>query len=103
MTDWSVSMKTSTLAKSDRKDQIYRATRELLARGDFHSLTIDDVARRAGIAKGTVYLYFKTKESLYADLVQSLFGEWFEQVESIVAENAPPEKSLRRIVGAQLV
>src|SRR6516165_1750967 len=43
---------------------------EFVARG-FTATRIDDIARRAGVAKGTIYLYFKDKESMFEELVST--------------------------------
>ena len=62
---------------------------EFSARG-FVATRLDDVARRAGIAKGTIYLYFRDKETLFTELIRSSLGP-------IVAglEAAPRELPLR--------
>src|SRR3979411_597277 len=43
---------------------------EFIARG-FSATRLDDVARRAGVAKGTIYLHFKDKESLFEELIRT--------------------------------
>ena len=47
------------------------ALEEFSARG-FEGARLDDVAKRAGVAKGTIYLYFADKEALFQDLVRSM-------------------------------
>src|SRR5437868_1862618 len=47
------------------------ALEEFTARG-YEGARLDDVARRAGVAKGTIYLYFADKESLFQELVRSM-------------------------------
>jgi AcrR family transcriptional regulator len=49
----------------DRSERVLDAAAELLVRWGYQRVTIDDVARHAGIGKGTVYLHFRTKESLF--------------------------------------
>ena len=46
------------------------AMEEFVARG-FAATRIDDVARRAGVAKGTIYLHFKDKESMFEELIRT--------------------------------
>ncbi|WP_254800135.1 helix-turn-helix domain-containing protein, partial [Pseudomonas aeruginosa] len=43
---------------------------EFIARG-FAATRLDDVAKRAGVAKGTLYLYFKDKESMFEELIRT--------------------------------
>src|SRR3979409_841996 len=46
------------------------ARAEFIARG-FTATRIDDVAKRAGVAKGTIYLHFKDKESMFEELIRT--------------------------------
>ena len=43
---------------------------EFIARG-FAATRLDDIARRAGVAKGTIYLHFKDKESMFEELIRT--------------------------------
>lgn len=49
-----------------KKRQILEAARRLLVERDFQDIVLDDVAKRAGVAKGTLFLYFKSKEQLFS-------------------------------------
>jgi len=73
-----------------KREAIFQATRKLLARHDFHDLKMDDVARRAGIAKGSLYLYFKDKDSVYSGLVQSLFDKLFPLLSQTLQSDMEP-------------
>ena len=57
--------------KERRQTILEAALEEFSARG-FAATRLDDVARRAGIAKGTIYLYFRDKESLFQELVRAM-------------------------------
>src|SRR6185436_5575120 len=64
--------------KQARRQDILDAARALVAEGaPFERIMVADVAERAGIAKGTVYLYFKTKEELLLALLEQLLDAWF--------------------------
>ena len=54
---------------TDRADRILDAAAELMVRLGYRKVTIDDIARRAGIGKGTVYLHWRTKEQLFEALI----------------------------------
>ena len=41
-------------------------------RRGFEATRLDDVAKRAGVAKGTIYLYFRDKESLFQELIRAM-------------------------------
>jgi AcrR family transcriptional regulator len=66
-----------------REAVLAAALDEFSARG-FAATRIDDVARRAGVAKGTIYLYFRDKEELFQELVRTML------VPLILALEAPP-------------
>ncbi|GAA0509509.1 TetR family transcriptional regulator [Saccharopolyspora subtropica] len=53
----------------DRADRILDAVGELMVRLGYRKVTIEDIARQAGIGKGTVYLHWRTKERLFESLV----------------------------------
>jgi TetR/AcrR family transcriptional regulator len=62
-----------------KKRHILEAARRLLVEHDFQDIVLDDVAKKAGVAKGTLFLHFKSKEDLFsaafADLADSLGQE----------------------------
>src|SRR3954468_19281727 len=58
-------------AEERRSTILAAALKEFTARG-FEGARLDDVAKRAGIAKGTIYLYFADKETLFQELVRSM-------------------------------
>lgn len=57
--------------KTDKRTLITEAATEVFAEKGFHQARVSDIARRAGVADGTIYLYFKNKE----DLLLSIFEE----------------------------
>jgi len=61
----------ATTPEARRAEILAAALEEFTARG-FEATRLDDVARRAGIAKGTIYLYFADKETLFQELVRSM-------------------------------
>jgi len=56
-----------------RADHILDAARELLRRWGYKKTTLDDISRQAGVAKGTIYLHWKTREALFEALI---LREW---------------------------
>lgn len=59
-------------AADAKREAILAAALELFGRYGFRRTSIDDIAREAGIAKGTVYLYVENKEALFRTLAQTL-------------------------------
>lgn len=83
--------------KQKRRDTILHEALQAFTEGTYSSVTIDNVAERSGIAKGTVYLYFKTKEELFLALNQQAQTDWFSVLaQRLQAEPSPT--SIPRIV-----
>ena len=55
--------------KGDKREAIVEAAIEVFAQKGFHAARISDVARAAGVADGTIYLYFDNKEHLLLSLI----------------------------------
>src|SRR6516164_8593225 len=68
-------------AKEGRREAIVDAAAALFAARAIDELTMDEVARRASLAKGTLYLYFATKEELFLGLVERELWAWFDALD----------------------
>lgn len=68
--------------KMQRREDILAATQALFAEFAFDTIAMLQVAQRAGIAKGTLYLYFPTKEALFLALTERLIHGWFDDLDS---------------------
>jgi AcrR family transcriptional regulator len=64
--------------QKDARSRILHAALEEFSEKGFHNTTIDSIAERAGIAKGTVYRYFSTKEALFSALKENTITEFVE-------------------------
>jgi AcrR family transcriptional regulator len=58
--------------RGERREAILAAALEEFSARGFAATRLDDVARSAGVAKGTIYLYFRDKESLFQELVRTM-------------------------------
>ena len=58
--------------KEDRPQEITEAALAAFAENGYASTRVDDVAKRAGVSKGLLYLYFKTKEELFKAVIHSV-------------------------------
>jgi AcrR family transcriptional regulator len=59
--------------KEKRRSDILRAARDVFAIKGYHEAKIDDIAAAAKVAKGTIYLYFRDKRSIFVELVDTFF------------------------------
>ncbi len=64
--------------QKDARDRILQSALDEFSEKGYHATTIDSIAERAGMAKGTVYRYFKTKESLFNALKEDTISEFVE-------------------------
>jgi AcrR family transcriptional regulator len=63
--------------KNERRMKILQTAAALFKTAGYEQISMSEVASTSGIAKGTVYLYFKTKEELFLALIDEAFGQWF--------------------------
>src|SRR5829696_5739613 len=84
----------------EKKRQLIAETAaRMFATLPFHKVKLDDVAAEAGVGKGTLYIYFKSKEDLYFWLIQDAFGKLVEQLNTQLGHGElSPTDTLRRIV-----
>jgi len=68
-------MAAKKLDKKNRRKEIARIALEIFARKGFIETSVSDVARESGIAKGTMYEYFKSKE----ELIHTALSEWIDE------------------------
>lgn len=68
--------------KDLRRSHLLQAAAELFAQTDFDGVTIANMAQRAGVAKGTAYLYFSCKEAVFLELVQAELILWEADLDS---------------------
>jgi len=96
---------TAAAEKTARRHAIVSAAADLLSRWSLTDITMDRIAARAGIAKGTVYLYFRTKEMLFLSLYEELHNRWQVDLrEHLISADRPLEaREAARIIGASLL
>jgi len=81
-----------------KRQQILDAAIRILNRKQVHLCPVNDIAREAGIAKGTVYLYFSSKEELYFSVLFELAGQLQRIAEDIDARDIPVKRKLRLLL-----
>jgi AcrR family transcriptional regulator len=71
--------------KEHRRQDILAAALALFQHTSYPDLRMTDLARRLGLGKGTLYLYFPTKESLFLAALQVEMGGWFDRAAGLLA------------------
>jgi TetR/AcrR family fatty acid metabolism transcriptional regulator len=82
---------------SRKEEQILRAAEQVFAQRGFFRAKIDEIADKAKVAKGTVYLYFPDKITLFISLLQKRLKEAIEKIDEIAREDNSNEEKLSKI------
>jgi len=83
-------------SRNGKHEAILRAAAQVFARSGYFNAKVSDVARRAGVADGTVYLYFKNKDDLLTSIFSWAMGEFISNAKAEMAGIADPREKLRR-------
>lgn len=85
--------------KSDTKRRaILEAAFAVVCEKGYYETKVEDIARRAGVAKGTVYLYFRDKADLYIGMVGWLLEQALALIRAVETERLSPRAKLTRIL-----
>ena len=79
------------------KEKILTATEELLASEKMSDISLADIARQAGIAKGTLYYYYKNKNDLLFDITDKYLGQQYQDLIEWT-EDESKDTSLHRLI-----
>src|SRR5882762_344306 len=65
----------TSMGKEERRQQILTSARDVFARRGYQAAKIDDIVAAAGIARGTFYLYFEDKRTIFEEIVDRAFTQ----------------------------
>ena len=89
--------------KERRRQQIMVAAKRVFSKKGFSKATMEDIARESELSPGTLYLYFKNKEELYASLSLRILYFQNIRVEQVIAEKKKdPESKLMQLMDAMI-
>ena len=86
----------------EARASILRAAKGLFVRFGFKKTSIEDIARAARIGKGSVYLHFRSKEEIFAEVVREASDRMLEALVTAVERAHTPADKLRDFLGAKL-
>lgn len=87
---------------ADKREAILRAAIKVFAGKGYFNSKVADIAGAAGIADGTVYLYFKSKDEILHSIFDRAMAEFIAEGKKELAEIPSPDKRLRRIAELHL-
>ncbi len=86
-------------APEERQEAILKAALDVFSENGFAGTRLDDIAQRAGVAKGTLYLYFPDKEALFERMLQSVAAPGLARMAALAAdENATAVQALEAFI-----
>ncbi len=78
----------------DRRMTIVQAAVKIFSKEGFHDAKIDDIAQEAGVAKGTVYQYFSSKQELFQEMIKYSIEKYSQAVKKIVSSEENIEEKI---------
>jgi TetR/AcrR family transcriptional regulator, fatty acid metabolism regulator protein len=87
---------------TDKRERILSAAERIFARHGFFAAKVSDVAKEAGVADGTIYLYFKSKDDLLISLFERRMQQVNDTLRTAIAAVKSPRDQLRAFISAYL-
>ena len=79
-----------------KRRQILDGARRAFVRMGFDAASMNDVTRESGVSKSTLYVYFRSKEELFAALIEEERDRYFSEVEALLVDAEHPRETLTR-------
>src|SRR5215813_1503454 len=98
-----LTVKRNSSLSLDTRELILDATEALLARYGYRKTTMDDIAREAGIGKGTTYLHFASKEDVFLATIDRIVDRLCARLREIAAGPEPLDERLRRMLAERVL
>lgn len=83
--------------RSDKYQRILAAAIEVIAEHGFFQARVSEIAQRAGVADGTIYLYFRNKEEVLLAAISNAFSAFLELAQAELRSVQDPREQLRRL------
>src|SRR5690349_1534327 len=88
--------------RTDKRAAILRAAIDVFAGSGYFNAQVADVARAAGVAAGTVYLYFRSKDDLLVSIFERSMKVALDEGRTVIARTADPRERLRQFARLHL-
>ncbi len=92
------SLSRKELEKRERRKAILEAAKTVFAEKGYEGAILDDIASGAGYAKGTIYLYFSSKEDLFLSLMEWEIGKFTDIIRDVLKKPGQPLKKVSILV-----
>jgi len=88
--------------RADKRERILDAAERIFARHGFFSARVSEIAKEAGVADGTIYLYFKSKDDLLISLFERRMKQVNDGLRQVIAADLCPTEQLHAFIRAYL-
>ncbi|HWF90339.1 MAG TPA: helix-turn-helix domain-containing protein [Pyrinomonadaceae bacterium] len=95
-------MRSARSLTTDKREAILRAATSVFAHNGYFNSKVADIAREAGVADGTVYLYFKSKEDILHSIFDRNVAEALDAARKRIERVTDPKEKLRQIATLHL-
>ena len=89
-------------ASAEKRERILQAAISVFASKGFYDTRVSEIAKAAGVADGTIYLYFENKDDVLISIFEDRMGQLLELLGAIASSDRPIEAKIRKVVGMQL-
>jgi TetR/AcrR family fatty acid metabolism transcriptional regulator len=86
----------------NKRERIIAAAARLFGEKGYHDTTTAQIAESAGVAAGTIYIYFSSKEELLVAVFEEFLGRHMDTLRQAIAGVASPKEKLKRLLGSGL-
>ena len=87
---------------NDKRERILAAAERVFAKRGFFAARVSEIAKDAGVADGTIYLYFRSKDDLLVSIFERVMSDAIAEGRAALAGIADPLERLRRIAHLHL-
>ncbi len=88
--------------REKKRKRILAAAIRVFSRKGFYQTRIKEIARQAGVADGTIYLYFKNKDDILISIFEDRIDELNRKMTEIAGSDIPAAEKIKQIIGLQL-
>lgn len=89
-------------AAPEKRERILKAAIKVFAKNGFYATRVSEIAKAAGVADGTIYLYFKNKDDVLITIFEEGIQELLAILREVAASDEPFERRVSRIIELQL-
>jgi len=88
------------MSQSDTKKRLINSALNLFSKNGYFNTKVSDIVKDAGVAQGTFYLYFKSKEEIFLYIVEEIIEKIKQQTEKSLKEDLPVDKKLKKFASS---